>query len=123
MEKTSCLPDPLVPLDTKDRVRQSGGQRGSKPSGRVSNGVIKGRCKSNKNSGHSVPSSTSQHLNGPSCNSESGTAKLIESNPAADGGGSRDTRATSVDRFSDVSRHSNSSRGYLVSHSSSTHLT
>ena len=122
MEKTSCLPDPLVPLDTKDRVRQSVGQRVSKPSGRISNGVIKGRCKSAKNSAHSTPSSTSQHQNGPSCNNESGAAKLIESNPAADGGGSRDSRATSVDRFSDVSRHSNSSRGYLVCFSTVIHL-
>ena len=122
MEKTSCLPDPLVPLDTKDRVRQSGGQRVSKSGGRISNGVIKSRCKSAKNSVHSVPSSTSQHQNGPSCNSESGAAKLIESTPAADGGGSRDTRATSVDRFSDVSRHSNSSRGYLVCCSSVIHF-
>lgn len=50
-EKTSCLPDPLVPLDTKDRVRTktSKAQRAGKTSSassKASNGAIKG-CSDN----------------------------------------------------------------------------
>ena len=102
-EKTSRLPDPLVPLDTKERLRKSKGLRGSK-SGNRTNGAVKGRRNlENQPSG--------SHLNGPSCN-ENNIAKLEH---GLDGTGSRDIRATSSDRFSDASRHSNSSRGYLVS--------
>ena len=101
-EKTSCLPDPLVPLDTKERSRSSPGQRSKKSTSR-SNGAIKGRC------GLDQPSD-SHHTNGPPSESNSVNIKP----EAAIDSGSRDSRATSIDRFSDVSRHSNSSRGYLV---------
>ena len=101
-DKTACLPDPLVPLDTKERVRQATGQRSSKPSAR-SNGAIK------RYNAENISQPSASHLNGPSCNEN-----VVKSESSADGGGSRDTRSTSIDRFSDVSRHSNSSRGYLV---------
>jgi hypothetical protein len=104
-EKTSCLPDPLVPLDTKDRSRSSPGQRTSKKSNSRSNGAIKGRCGLDSTSQPSV-----SHTNGPPTETNSVTVKP----EAAIDSGSRDSRATSIDRFSDVSRHSNSSRGYLV---------
>ena len=102
-EKTSCLPDPLVPLDTKERIRPSPSKRSRKSSGR-SNGTVKARS--------SLESSTSQqpsvsNLNGPG-------SHVHEKLEAAIDSGSRDSRGTSIDRFSDVSRHSNSSRGYLV---------
>ena len=102
-DKTSCLPDPLVPLDTKERIRPSPSKRSRKSSGR-SNGTIKNRS--------SLESSTSQqpsvsNVNGPG-------AHVNEKLEAAIDSGSRDSRGTSIDRFSDVSRHSNSSRGYLV---------
>jgi len=105
-EKTSCLPDPLVPLDTKERSRSSPGQRSSKKSNSSrSNGAIKGRCGLDSTSQPSV-----SHTNGPPAETNSVSVKP----EAAIDSGSRDSRATSIDRFSDVSRHSNSSRGYLV---------
>lgn len=103
-DKTSCLPDPLVPLDTKDRNRSSPGQRSKKSTIR-SNGAIKARCVLDITSQPSV-----SHTNGPPTETNSVGVKP----EAAIDSGSRDSRATSIDRFSDVSRHSNSSRGYLV---------
>ena len=122
-EKTTCLPDPLVPLDTKERVRPSPGQRSSKKSGAGrSNGTATGKGqqqRSSLESNHSSnaaggilqPSGSSGHqLN----NHHEGNNSLVKLEAAVDSG-SRDSRGTSIDRFSDISRHSNSSRGYLVS--------
>lgn len=104
-EKTPCIADPLIPLETKERSRSSPNQRSKKPTSK-SNGAIKGR------SGHDNSSQPSvSHTNGPPGQETNNVGNKPE---AAIDSGSRDSRATSIDRFSDVSRHSNSSRGYLV---------
>ena len=126
-EKTSCLPDPLVPLDTKERVRKtSKGQRtsssgtGSKSlssSSKQSNGAVRTCGDNNINTMATQPSQsgTSNNANGPGDLSiKSEPVESIAGTAGTAGGGSRDIRATSIDRFSDVSRHSISSRGYLV---------
>ncbi len=111
----------MVPIDTKpERVRSSPGQpRTKKTVGGKSNGTIKGRCNlensSSSNHAQQQQPSASSHLNGPSTlggHHENNSLSKLE---AAVDSGSRDSRGTSIDRFSDISRHSNSSRGYLVS--------
>lgn len=113
-EKTSTLPDPLVPLDTKERVRPSPGQRNKKAGGGKSNGTVKSRSSLEHSSSQQqqlLQPSGSNHVNGPSTGHHENSLVKLE---AAVDSGSRDSRGTSIDRFSDISRHSNSSRGYLV---------
>lgn len=102
-EKTCRLPDPLAPLELlNEKSRPGSGSRSKKSTKSRSNGSIKGaRC--------NLDAGSSGSTNGPVIH-ETVNVKL----EAGIDSGSRDSRATSVDRFSDVSRHSNSSRGYLV---------